>query len=261
MFKTTLSMLFILLTITIFVRAGSDVTLTLQPADGNSPTAINLDNGNLGSIIVGPEGSIEISLNNTPVALYNPIDDTFIIEGDLDVNNIDLEDDQFLEIVYDGTNQWKQYAYEDFQGVTTGWNNTAMSSCGTSNNKFLGGYCNFGATAVSKTWSGLPKHSQIRVTFNYHFIDEWTGQAGYAKIDGKYVWQMAYTWCDSVLPWYCQKFGINACGAEYPDKLAQFVQADTIHSADSLTLIVSSTLTQDACQASWGIDDVSIYII
>lgn len=261
MFKTSLPTIALLLTFAVLARSAGDVTVSVEPADSNSATALNFDNGKLGSFVVGPEGSIEISLENKPQVVYNPIDDQLILEGNLTTNNLDLEDSQFLEFAADGVPQWKQFSYDDFQGVVTGWNNTAMSSCGTSNNKFLGGYCNFADTAISKTYSDLPQHSQVRVTFNYHFIDEWQGESGYAQVDGKYVWQMAYAWCDSVLPWYCQKFGINACGAEFPDKLAQFVQIDTIHNANSLTLVISSTLDGDACKASWGLDDVTIYLI
>ena len=96
---------------------------------------------------------------------------------------------------------------------------------------------------------------------NWFFIDEWEGESGIIKIDNKIVWQQAYAWCESVLPWYCKKFGINSCGNEYPDKIGQFVQFSTKHDSDEVTLSFSSTLIKDACKSSWGIDDVTIYLI
>ncbi len=40
------------------------------------------------------------------------------------------------------------------------------------------------------------------------------------NFNGATVWSDEYKWCDKVMLWYCKKFGINACGAEYPDRLS-----------------------------------------
>lgn len=34
------------------------------------------------------------------------------------------------------------------------------------------------------------------------------------------VWSDSYKWCDKVMLWYCKKFAINVCGAEYPDRMS-----------------------------------------
>ena len=39
------------------------------------------------------------------------------------------------------------------------------------------------------------------------------------KLD-KPVWKDNYRWCDKVMMWYCKKYAINACGAEFPDRLS-----------------------------------------
>ena len=40
------------------------------------------------------------------------------------------------------------------------------------------------------------------------------------KFNNFTVWNDEYKWCDKVMLWYCKKFAINACGAEYPDRLS-----------------------------------------
>ena len=96
----------------------------------------------------------------------------------------------------------------------------------------------------------------IKVKFNYHFIDEWTGETGFALVDGKLVWSEAHNWCSKVMPWYCKKYGINSCGNEYPDRISHPVEFVLDHTDSKIELLFSSTLDKAPCQASWGIDDV-----
>jgi len=64
-----------------------------------------------------------------------------------------------------------------------------------------------------------------------------------------------------MLPWVCKKFGVYACGTEFPDKLSHPVEFTGKHHSSELTLAFSSTLDVDPCTASWGIDDVQVYIL
>jgi hypothetical protein len=75
------------------------------------------------------------------------------------------------------------------------------------------------------------------------------------------AWQYSYNWCNKVLPWLCKKYGVYACGLAFPDLLAQPIEFITRHNEESLTLKFASTLAQDPCMASWGIDDVQVYIL
>lgn len=64
------------------------------------------------------------------------------------------------------------------------------------------------------------------------------------------------------MPWRCTKFGINVCGSQTPDQLNQYYEVTLPHEDSSMFLEFSATLvTKDACTASWGIDNVSIYIL
>lgn len=122
-------------------------------------------------------------------------------------------------ITYEDVDQWTLVSIDDFQGDAQGWSMQALSTCGTNNNMFLGGHCNFGGIDVSKKFTGLKKHSMVRITANYHFFDQWEGEDAYMKFNNQTVWFENYIWCDKVLTWKCKKYGINACGADYPDRL------------------------------------------
>jgi hypothetical protein len=59
----------------------------------------------------------------------------------------------------------------------------------------------------------------------------------------------------------CKKYGIYACGLDFPDKLAEPIEFYTRHNENEITFSFSSQLTADPCVASWGIDDFEVYII
>jgi len=63
------------------------------------------------------------------------------------------------------------------------------------------------------------------------------------------------------MPWHCKKYGIDTCGSDLPDKLAQFVQFEFTSSEETFTLTIGSSLTKGPCEASWGIDDLLVSVI
>lgn len=56
--------------------------------------------------------------------------------------------------------------------------------------------------------------------------------------------------------------GLNVCGGDAPErKLSAPVDVTLAHTSDVLELTFGSTqFAEDACQQSWGIDDVMVYI-
>jgi len=58
----------------------------------------------------------------------------------------------------------------------------------------LGGYCLFSYGEVTKTFGGLPNHSLIRITANYHYIDAWAGETGFMRASIGTNDEMVYTW-------------------------------------------------------------------
>lgn len=102
---------------------------------------------------------------------------------------------------------------------------------------------------------------QIKITFNFHFFGEWKGETAYAKASNEYIWTESYNWCNKVLPWACKEYGILGCGTDTPVKMGRQVSYIGKHHADTLPLEFGTTLATDPCEASYGIDDVTIYIL
>ncbi|CDJ58539.1 Conserved Plasmodium protein, related [Eimeria maxima] len=63
-------------------------------------------------------------------------------------------------------------------------------------------------------------------------------------------------------PKVCARRGIDSCGHSYPDRLSVPVEIELSHTGPALLLSFGSTMPKKAnpCTASWGIDDVSIYL-
>jgi len=138
------------------------------------------------------------------------------IDGDLNLQ-MTYTDSRLL---FDDTDQWILIYFDDFQGTSQGWNKEKLSVCGSNDNMFLGGHCNFGGEEVFKIYKNLPPHNMIKITANFHFFDKWEGEEAYMSLDSIPVWTDTYQWCDKVMQWHCKKYSINACGAEFPDRLA-----------------------------------------
>lgn len=47
----------------------------------------------------------------------------------------------------------------------------------------LGGYGVLSNGEIQKVFSGIPVHKQIRITANYHFIDAWSGETGFMRLN------------------------------------------------------------------------------
>ena len=166
-----------------------------------------------------PTSSFALFHNEETLLLYDAPGDSLSTNYNVVVNqDITINDFQY-DFSFKGVRQWKLFHFEDFQGQHQGWSHETVSNCGVDQNLFLGGHCNFAKEAVTKTFI-LPKHEVIKIKFNYHFIDEWTGETGFALLDGLLIWSEAHNWCSKVMPWYCKKYGINTCGNEYPDRMS-----------------------------------------
>jgi len=131
-------------------------------------------------------------------------------------------------LIYDNEEQWIMVNYDDFQGSAQGWDKEKLSVCGSNDNMFLGGHCNFGGEEVFKIYGNLPPHKMIKITANFHFFDKWEGEEAYMSIDKLPVWSDSYEWCDKLMQWYCKKYAINACGAELPDRLSVPINFESI---------------------------------
>lgn len=56
--------------------------------------------------------------------------------------------------------------------------------------------------------------------------------------------------------------GMHSCGSpNYPDELSVYMEVEIAHTETELKLTVLSTLEKSPVEASYGIDDVHIYVI
>jgi len=182
-------------------------------SEGKGFVLQNLNNGTA-SLLTSPDNKKILSFNS-----YQTLD----FKTPLTINTPSL--DLVMKyagssLVYDGMDQWTMIRLDDFQGQAQGWSKEKMSVCGSNDNMFLGGHCNFGGEDVTKNFTDIPEHSMIRITANFHFFDKWEGEEAFMYLNGSPVWSDSYKWCDKVFIWKCKKYAINACGAEFPDRLA-----------------------------------------
>lgn len=163
------------------------------------------------------------------------------------------------DISIGGVPQWRLVSTEDFSAQGVGWSRGDVSQCaGVS---MLGGFCKFGKGEVSKMYSGLPPHKQLRIVANYHFIDRWIGESGYVKLNiaqgggAVPVWSEQHTQAEA-------KNGLSLCGQEgTPEgKFSVPVDVTVPHNGESVEVTVGSTMdSSDPCDESWGISGVEIW--
>jgi hypothetical protein len=91
---------------------------------------------------------------------------SLVLEGNIVINNII---------------QWKLFKSESFQNPPTGWTDNSISTCGYIN--MLGGYGKFSGGEISKVFDEIPLHSKIRILANYHFIDAWSGESAFMRVN------------------------------------------------------------------------------
>lgn len=87
------------------------------------------------------------------------------------------------------------------------------------------------------------------------------GEQIWVKIDDKIVWLKKHLWCDIVFIEKCKKRGVNVCGGgAYPDQMGDWVSVTRKHTAQEVKITVGSGLAKGNCKATWGIDNVEVYI-
>jgi len=181
-----------------------------------------------------------IEADKVSVKVIKPPTGLLTIEGDISIGSSSTST-SFLQL------DWGLVYEEDFELGAKGWSTQERSSCG--GDYFLGGACSLSNKETSLQVRLAP-HSRLRVKANYHMLDAWLGQTGYLKVDDRVVWSRPGL------------FGkINACGGESPDAALNLsIDVSVPHTTQSVTLVFGSTLSDNSCEASFGIDDVEVYV-
>ncbi|EPR61882.1 hypothetical protein TGRUB_234507 [Toxoplasma gondii RUB] len=167
-------------------------------------------------------------------------------------------------ITSNGHSDWWLWSLNTFDSFPLEgfWTPQEFSTCGTNADHFLGGPCKFAANRATGTYLNVPRHSEVKIKARVHFFDEWTGQNLYMKLGNTIVWTASHNWCPKGFAQDCASRGVDACGHSYPDTLSKSLEVAVPHSAPFLAITFGSTFDDGAnpCTASWGVDDVAIYL-
>ncbi|PFH35806.1 hypothetical protein BESB_054570 [Besnoitia besnoiti] len=221
------------------------------------PVKLSVDNDDL--FLSGSHASLmsaDAATDTLNFGSHTIINDGLAVDGPITSNDL-------TEWWLWSLNTFDTYALEGF------WTPQEFSTCGTNGDHFLGGHCKFAAMKATGTYLNLPRHSNVKIRARVHFFDQWTGQSVYMKLRNTIVWTGT-----KANPRDCRRFtaplssqdcanrGVDVCGHSYPDTLSKSLEVAVPHSAPFLAITFGSTFADgaDPCTASWGVDDIAIYL-
>ena len=249
----------------------------------NQPAEIVLRSGD-NKVVMGvkPDGSFAIGSEHHP---YLSVQDNMMFAHTkiLATGGLSSADNMAVGNVL----QWALIHSEDFANGAQGWGEECVLTCASSTHKsdkdclagsitpcggirMLGGYEMFAKGQVSKRYTKLRSHAEIRVTANFHFIDDWEGETAFMMTGSfsknmncsstQYAWTHAYDAREV-------SSAISVCGGKTGEgRFAVPIDITVPHSEDTLDLIFGTTLLGktkfDAAGAGafWGVSGVNIYI-
>lgn len=180
------------------------------------------------------------------------------IEGDLIINNDVLADTVSMRgssFIMEGVRQWGLVHHDDFETEKSldGWSDKRTSKCKNGGNAFLGGHCNFSFNEVTKVFKNLPEHSKLKINAAFHMIDSWDGEMAYMKVNDEIVWTKKGQ--------FSPDKGLDICGGEHNDPAFNIpVDVTVPHDKSEIKITFGSTLDEEPCNESFGVDDVMIYV-
>lgn len=237
-------------------RGGVTIPFLTVARDSSGRSAIRFDGPSGFSLGVDSLGNFSISSQDQPMLVIDNHQTVSIHMPKLSVRSVDFGGD----LVVQGVSQFKMIWREDFLDAR-GWSGTVgkigVSTC--AGIPMLGGYKLFGRGMVQKTFIELPVHRELRIRANFHFLDQWTGESGYMKLNSSSSAPLDYVWTD----FHFQKSdcGVNICGGDTADsKFSVPIELTLPHSAERFTIEFGSTLDGDPVQQSWGVSGLEIYV-
>jgi proprotein convertase subtilisin/kexin type 5 len=148
---------------------------------------------------------------------------------------------------------WTLVGFDNFEsGSATGWSSgTVDSSCTATLTSFLGGAQQFGMGAASERVYDLRSlaHTEARVLLDYLVLDSWDGELAIVEMDGAAVYNTSFL-----------HSGQNLCGSGFGDHTPEAVVSQTLHTNNTLTVRVTSTLDQDPSDESFGVDNIRVMV-
>merc|ERR1711965_125095 len=184
-------------------------------------------------------------------------EDQLLVLGEIDADSVTAGGfcTSFLEI--DNVRQWSLVTVEDFEEDTeiAGWDHKETTEC--AGQKFLGGPCTKGGDSeLSKTYTKLPPHTQLRIPAKYMFIDSWDGESAYMKVNDSPVWADTYNHAQVEA-----KSGINVCGNGTPEgRFMRNIDVTVPHNGPTFDLKFGATTDEHSCDESFGVDSVMVFV-
>jgi hypothetical protein len=150
---------------------------------------------------------------------------------------------------------WTRLIADDFENSQGGWSQGAVDTCGKYGH-ILGGYKQFGKGAAPAKTVAAPPHTQAKLWLQYIRLDAWANNWAIVGVDGNQVWSQQAPWSEWAGGWN------NKCGRwDYQDDEWDLGNGWVgAHSAATVTVSATSTLDQGADAASFGLDNVILYV-
>lgn len=147
---------------------------------------------------------------------------------------------------------WAAETADTFDAGLDGWKMTGVLSglvltvCDET--PVLGGYDVAGkGAAASKTFTRLPDHERLLVTFKFYFVHSWDGEVARLTVDGEEVWSRRFS--RSQLR--------NRVTCVLPAHVED-VEVVISHSLAAASLAFSTTINEAASNEAWAISDVKL---
>ncbi len=154
-------------------------------------------------------------------------------------------------IYYQDLADYRLAIREDYETAVTGWtNNTRTTVLGQN---ILGGLNVLSTTPIQKTFNltGVT-HTTVKIKFSYYSVDSWDSEIAYVKVAGTGAgWQRVIINNEIMRD--------NIVGGAWNDGI-YYGEIEVPHTANTLTLIIGSTLDQAPNDESFGIDNVEIWV-
>lgn len=153
-------------------------------------------------------------------------------------------------------NGWTLVVRETFVDPADGWSTPERTECGDWG-VILGGFCEYAEGKVSRTYEIAPvPHTRARLAVEFLQIDSWDdtrGDRGTVSFSGETIWSSVLSGND----------GIQQCGREDVFSKDQKVEVSgevETGGMRSYRVTAGADLDEGACNESWGLDNVRIFV-